>query len=271
MSCSATPGPGSTRTTSLLTALLQPTGGDRPLTVWREGRTLELTVRPGPLGVALDNQPAPVAILAQRAADEVLRRTRGPAPAPLPGSRAEVEAIARLFDRPTLLLGSDASEQRLDALAAADALRRFDILHLATHGVLDDRGRPALGAAAGPRPLARRPCRAGAGRPGGLRRQPDRRADPAHLEARRRAGDAQRLPDRPGPARRRRGLPGLLAGVVPGRGPQPGAEPVEGGRPGHAVADDPVLSRTCWAAGRGWTGRCPRPRRCARPRSGCGA
>ena len=123
----------------LLTALLQPTGGDRPLTVWREGRTLEITVPPGPLGVAVDNQPAPVALLAQRAADEVLRRTRGPAPAPLPGSRAEVEAIARLFDRPTLLLGSDASEQRLDALAAADALRRFDVLHLATHGVLDDR------------------------------------------------------------------------------------------------------------------------------------
>jgi CHAT domain-containing protein len=89
--------------------------------------------------VVLDNQPAPVALVAQRAADEVLRRTRGPAPVSLPHSRAEVEAIARLFDRPTLLLGSDASEQRLDDLAADDALRRFDILHLATHGVLDDR------------------------------------------------------------------------------------------------------------------------------------
>ncbi|HLM88540.1 MAG TPA: tetratricopeptide repeat protein, partial [Streptosporangiaceae bacterium] len=121
------------------TALLQPASGDRPLTVWREGRTLELTVPPGLLGVNLDNQPAPVALIARRAADEVLRRTRGPAPTPLPGSRAEVEAIARLFNRPTLLLGSDASEQQLDALVAADALRRFDVLHLATHGVLDDR------------------------------------------------------------------------------------------------------------------------------------
>ena len=80
-----------------------------------------------------------MALAAQRSADEMLRRTRGPVPAPLPDSRAEVEAIARLFDRPTLLLGSDASEQQLNALAAADALRRFDVLHLATHGVLDDR------------------------------------------------------------------------------------------------------------------------------------
>jgi len=123
----------------LLTALHQPAGGDRPLTVWREGHTRELAVPPGPLGVVVDNRPAPDALFVQRSADEVLRRTRGPAPAPLPGSRAEVEAIARLFNRPTLLLGSDASEQQLDALVAADALRRFDFLHLATHGVLDDR------------------------------------------------------------------------------------------------------------------------------------
>ena len=121
----------------LLTALLQPTSGDRPLTIWREGRTLELTVPPGLLGVALDNQPAPAALLAQRAGDALLRNARGPTPEPLPGTRAEVEAIARLFDHPTLLLGPEASEQRLDTLAAA-ALRRFDVLHLATHGVLDD-------------------------------------------------------------------------------------------------------------------------------------
>ena len=123
----------------LLSALSQTAGGDRPLSVWREGRTLELTVPPGLLGVVLDNQPAPMALLTQRAADELLRHTRVPTPKPLPGSRAEVEAIARLFDRPVLLLGSEASEQRLEALATADALRRFDVLHLATHGVLDDR------------------------------------------------------------------------------------------------------------------------------------
>jgi CHAT domain-containing protein len=60
-------------------------------------------------------------------------RPRGSAFEPLPGSRREVEAIARLFDQPVLLLGTEASEQRLDQLR----LRDYAYLHLATHGVLD--------------------------------------------------------------------------------------------------------------------------------------
>ena len=44
-------------------------------------------------------------------------------PRQLPGTRREVLAIARLFDRPDTLLGSDASEQRLDALASSGRLR----------------------------------------------------------------------------------------------------------------------------------------------------
>jgi CHAT domain-containing protein/tetratricopeptide (TPR) repeat protein len=77
--------------------------------------------------------------------DSVLQRTRGSSFVPLPGTRNEVEAIARLFRRaagdrePRILLGSDASEQRLDALAKSGELRRFRFLHVATHGVMDDR------------------------------------------------------------------------------------------------------------------------------------
>ncbi len=58
-------------------------------------------------------------------------------PRQLPGTRREVLAIARLFDRPDTLFGSDASEQRLDALASSGRLREFDFIHLATHGTLD--------------------------------------------------------------------------------------------------------------------------------------
>src|SRR5262249_16690948 len=61
--------------------------------------------------------------------------------APLPGTRIEVEAIARLFladHRPArTLLGADASEPALDHLATSGALGRFGYLHLATHGVID--------------------------------------------------------------------------------------------------------------------------------------
>jgi CHAT domain-containing protein len=56
---------------------------------------------------------------------------------PLPGTRREVEAIARLFPRADVLLGGDASEQRLDELARAGKLGQYRFLHLATHGVID--------------------------------------------------------------------------------------------------------------------------------------
>jgi CHAT domain-containing protein len=55
---------------------------------------------------------------------------------PLLGTRREVEAIARLYDQPEVLLGPDASEARLDKIAGG-SLRGFDVIHLATHCVLD--------------------------------------------------------------------------------------------------------------------------------------
>jgi CHAT domain-containing protein/tetratricopeptide (TPR) repeat protein len=58
-------------------------------------------------------------------------------PRPLPGTRREVLALRRLVLGGTVLLGSDASEQRLDELASAGKLRSFRLIHLATHGSVD--------------------------------------------------------------------------------------------------------------------------------------
>jgi CHAT domain-containing protein len=58
---------------------------------------------------------------------------------PLPGSRREVTALAALFAQSEKLLGSDASEQKLDELAAKGCLKEFRYLHLATHGHADAR------------------------------------------------------------------------------------------------------------------------------------
>src|SRR5262249_10953737 len=59
---------------------------------------------------------------------------RGPDPGPLPGARREVTALAELIPHATTLLGSDASEQRLDELIAQGKLKSYRLVHLATHG-----------------------------------------------------------------------------------------------------------------------------------------
>jgi CHAT domain-containing protein/tetratricopeptide (TPR) repeat protein len=56
----------------------------------------------------------------------------------LPGTRQELLGLARVFSKTQLLMGSEASEQNLDRLAASGGLRAFRYLHFATHGVLDD-------------------------------------------------------------------------------------------------------------------------------------
>ena len=57
--------------------------------------------------------------------------------APLPGTGAELAGVARIFRSKRVLTGSEASEQDLEELAAADRLRDYRFLHFATHGVLD--------------------------------------------------------------------------------------------------------------------------------------
>jgi CHAT domain-containing protein/tetratricopeptide (TPR) repeat protein len=106
--------------------------------VWRDGKTLDLTLRPGPIGVVPNSQPAAQALIAQREGDIVLRRSRGAAFDPLPGSRREVQAITSLFERNEVHLGSDASEQTLDSLRSRGELGTFTVIHLATHGKIDD-------------------------------------------------------------------------------------------------------------------------------------
>jgi CHAT domain-containing protein len=105
---------------------------------WRDGEELELRLAAGPLGVVLDNRPAPVAVAAWQEADNLLVM-RGTGHARLPGSRWEVEALARLvgINESTVLLGSRASEQVLDHLRLDGKLKQFPILHFATHGQVD--------------------------------------------------------------------------------------------------------------------------------------
>jgi CHAT domain len=127
------------------------TGQPVPVEVWRNGQVFRHDLAPGKLGVVLDPRPAPVAIAEQRRLQQVLVAARGGDKdfAPLPGTRYEVEALAKLLkadDRPThILLGSDASEQELDRLAASGGLARFGFIHLATHVVIDE-GVPARSA-----------------------------------------------------------------------------------------------------------------------------
>jgi tetratricopeptide (TPR) repeat protein len=112
--------------------------------VWRDGRSFHRDLAPGALGVVLDPRPAPQALAANRALSKVLVAARSGSEdfAPLPGTRLEVEALARLFQadhRPArTLLAAEASEPALDRLAAAGALGRFGFLHLAAHGVIDE-------------------------------------------------------------------------------------------------------------------------------------
>jgi tetratricopeptide (TPR) repeat protein len=106
---------------------------------WRDGKTFTVRVPPGPLGIHTSSRSPKEEILAKRDGDRALLASRGKPWEDLPGARQEIAAIARLFDRPVTLIGSEASEQRLDALAAAGELKQFRYLHFATHGQVNPR------------------------------------------------------------------------------------------------------------------------------------
>ncbi len=160
------------------------------VSVWRDGEILDRTVRPGPLGVTLSTQSPAKAILARHDTDSVIRSSRAGAFIPLPGSRHEVQDVARLFDQKTVLLGSDASEARLEALRARGELGTFAFIHLATHGEMDDlcpmNSRLILS-----QDGMRRPVVELAERRADFRRDPLRQRSHEYVETERRAGDVR--------------------------------------------------------------------------------
>ena len=102
--------------------------------LWREGKTLAGRIPVGKLGVAIDKRPVAEALAAWRKREsELLDLGRG-SWQPLTGTRLEARALTALVPRTSVLLGSDASQQKLAELAAADKLREYRLLHLATHG-----------------------------------------------------------------------------------------------------------------------------------------
>ncbi len=55
----------------------------------------------------------------------------------LPASRAEIEAISSMSSQPTVLVGTDASEQNLRNMTETGELGEFDVIHIATHALVD--------------------------------------------------------------------------------------------------------------------------------------
>jgi tetratricopeptide (TPR) repeat protein len=113
--------------------------------VWRDGKTLDLTMSPGQFAVRIDRRPAAQALKEDQEFAALLRSTRGGNFEPLPGTRREVRAVVQALQARdkdaavTTLFGSDANEQRLAELLAGDKPAPCRYLHLATHGVADDR------------------------------------------------------------------------------------------------------------------------------------
>jgi CHAT domain-containing protein len=114
------------------------TGPPMPTELWREGQTVAICLDPGKVGVVLDKRPAAEALVAWRASDYLQVAQRADPIQPLPGTRVEVEALARLVPQAKLLLGSDASEQTLEQMARAGQLHQYRLIHLATHGQVNE-------------------------------------------------------------------------------------------------------------------------------------
>jgi CHAT domain-containing protein/Tfp pilus assembly protein PilF len=112
-----------------------------PVRYWREGITREVEVAAGPLGVAIDSRPAREVVRAGQAAEQVLLGMRGGSHQRLPGTRREVEAVARLFptEGVTTVMGARACESTVQGLARSGRMKAFRYLHFAAHGESDPR------------------------------------------------------------------------------------------------------------------------------------
>jgi CHAT domain-containing protein len=107
-------------------------------TVWRAGERVKVRLKGRPLGVECDARSAPAAVRAWRKEREAVA-ARGTGHKRLPGTEVEVRAIAALVKGSTALLGSQASEQKLDELRERGELKKYRLLHFATHGDVDER------------------------------------------------------------------------------------------------------------------------------------
>lgn len=88
----------------------------------------------GPVTAQLSDTPVSIstlrsALAGNREALSLLPRLRW--------SRQEVASVAQLFEEPRVLLGENASEEALTGLARSGTLRQFDVVHLATHALVD--------------------------------------------------------------------------------------------------------------------------------------
>jgi tetratricopeptide (TPR) repeat protein len=110
--------------------------------IWRDGKVVSRQLHAGKLGVVLASDPAPKALAERYRLDRRLSSRSGDDGwRPLPGTRVEVASLQRLFaaePKPLVLLDSEASEQKLDALAVAGELGKYRYVHLATHGEVDN-------------------------------------------------------------------------------------------------------------------------------------
>ncbi len=107
-----------------------------PVRYWREGMIRDVEVAAGSLGVAIDRRPVKVALRDRLAAERVLLGMRGGSHHRLPGTRREVEAVARLFPAGavTTVMGEQACEATVQSLARSGRMKSFRYLHFATHG-----------------------------------------------------------------------------------------------------------------------------------------
>ncbi|HZW33072.1 MAG TPA: CHAT domain-containing protein, partial [Isosphaeraceae bacterium] len=110
-----------------------------PVRYWRAGITREVEVAAGSLDIAIDPRPAREVVRAGQAAAQVLLGMRGGPHQRLPGTRREVEALARLFPAGTVttVTGARACEATVQGLARSGGLKAFRYLHFATHGESD--------------------------------------------------------------------------------------------------------------------------------------
>jgi CHAT domain-containing protein len=88
--------------------------------------------------VVLNRRPLAEALTAWRKQESALLAVnRAQVFASLPGTRLEARLLRELVPAASVVLGSAASQQNLERLASAGALKRYRLLHLATHGQVE--------------------------------------------------------------------------------------------------------------------------------------